>query len=323
VLAIVPSFIKSIPPKMESAMRVKADVHKELERKKDSVRDRLKSGFGKNNIVADEDIEEMCTKLDQELTNVIEAYLKTITDGGCKAAKDALSTVIPTKPADVGVSLPIASQNKLDDAIERKKAAVKADLIQQVGGFHASWYEPVVATVLEEELDRWGETVRERSKELANSWWRRAPLFVLLIVPVAVSTLLYKTRYCPVGQYPLPTPSSSSSSSSATKEGLLALLTPQTCSACPTGHYSPGGFFSKACQPCGAGLYSATKGAGRCSACPAHSESREAVGSTGCVCAAYATQTSEAGEPLVCKSNKPSEEESSEEEEQEVEEEEE
>ena len=172
VTAIVPTFIKSIPPKSESGTKTKPDVQQELERRKIAVLEKLRNGFQKNKVVADHHVDELCTKLDKELNNVIQAYLKSVTDAACKSAREIMTTVIPQEPQQISISLP-ALDKKLEAAIKRKKQQVQEDLIKQMDKFHITWYGDEILVVLGKEMDKWGETVYERSKELAKYWtWR-------------------------------------------------------------------------------------------------------------------------------------------------------
>ena len=93
--AIITQYIKSVPPKSESATKNKPEVQRELEKRKDKVRDKLRSGFDKNKVVAGDHVNELCSKLDRELTAVINAYVKSITEVANKTARDVISTILP------------------------------------------------------------------------------------------------------------------------------------------------------------------------------------------------------------------------------------
>ena len=291
VNAIVPTFIKSIPPKSESGFKSKSDVQQELERKKKSVLEKLRNGFQKNKVVADHHIDELCIKLDKELNNVIQAYLKSVSDAACKSAKEIMITVIPQEPQQISISLP-AGEKKVEAAIKRKKQQVQEELTKQMDKFHVTWYGEEIFVIVGKEMDKWGETVHTRSKELAKYWTLRSSFFLAMILPLTMSMVLYTTRYCKPGY------------SSVLVPPWKDIITPQTCAICPPGTSSTGGFFSSAvCQPCSLGHYSASKGARECVACPSHSESIQNSGSTGCVCTNDATQLSTTGQSLVCQSN--------------------
>ena len=93
--ALIPQFIKSIPPKTESATKNKVEVQRELIKRKDRVRDKLRSGFEKNKVVAGDHVNELCSKLDRELTAVINAYVKSITEVASKNAREMFCTIVP------------------------------------------------------------------------------------------------------------------------------------------------------------------------------------------------------------------------------------
>ena len=65
-----------------------------MEKRKDKVRDKLRSGFEKNKVVAGDHVNELCSKLDRELTAVINAYVKSIADVANKAARDVINTLL-------------------------------------------------------------------------------------------------------------------------------------------------------------------------------------------------------------------------------------
>ena len=157
--AVVPAFIKSMPLKAESGKRPKVEVNSELVQRKDEVKAKLRAAFEKNKVVRPEHLEELLSKLDEEMANVIHAYLKSCAEVACKAARDATTAVLPKGFKDVGIALP-AAEPKVADAIERKKAAVRAELAQQLDRFHASWYGDVVFPEVDKEVDAWGDTVR-------------------------------------------------------------------------------------------------------------------------------------------------------------------
>ena len=180
----------------------------------------------------------------------------------------------------------------MEAAIERKKQQVQEELIKQMDKFHVTWYGEEILVVLGKEMDKWGITVRERSKELAKYWTLRSSFFLAMILPLTLSMVFYSTRYCKPGY------------SSVFVPALQDIMIPQTCAICPPGTSSKGGFFDSAvCQPCGSGQYTTSKGARECLACPLHSESVQSSGSTSCVCASYATLLSKEGQPLVCQSD--------------------
>lgn len=269
------------------------------------MRDKLRSGFEKNKVVAEDHVDELCNRLDRELTGVINAYLRSVTDAACKSTKEVLTTLVPKEPGEVGISLPALTEKKLNEAIDRKNKDVKAQLTKQVEGrVHVTWYAEEVFAQLDESMTEWGEVVRARSRELSRSWTLRGSFVLALIVPLAISMVLYSTRYCKPGTYAV-------ASEDGEEEGFMAMFstTPQQCAVCPAGKYSAGGFFaSSSCTPCGRGTYADKKGAGKCASCPAHSvavkSTVKGAGSTSCVCTADAAQTSAKGKPLVCKVNK-------------------
>ena len=62
---------------------------------------------------------------------------------------------------------------------------------------------------------------------------------------------------------------------------------PQECAICPAGKYSPGGgggvfsflsSSSSSCKACGKNTFAEKKGSGRCTPCPAHSQSIKSIG---------------------------------------------
>ena len=85
--AIVPQFIRVVPPKAESSFKSKQDVLMELERKKDKLVDQLRESFAGSKAVDEDTAELLCSELNNELRMVIVAYMKPITDAATSLAK--------------------------------------------------------------------------------------------------------------------------------------------------------------------------------------------------------------------------------------------
>ena len=85
--AIVPQFIRVVPPKAESSFKSKLEVMADLDRKKDKLVEQLRESFAGSTAVDNDTAEQLCAALDKELCMVIVAYMKPITDAATSLAK--------------------------------------------------------------------------------------------------------------------------------------------------------------------------------------------------------------------------------------------
>ena len=158
--AIVPQFVKSMPPKSESGKQPKSDLKIELGKRCDRLCQKLRAGFEKNKVVDDHHINEVCSRLRDELEVVVEAYFKSITESAVKLAREKMKEVVPKDPGEVGISLPALSNAKLEDAIEKKRRSVLSQFTKQVEKFDASWYINDESVEFVKTLDIWASCVR-------------------------------------------------------------------------------------------------------------------------------------------------------------------
>ena len=223
---LVPQFIKSIPPKSESALKAKVDVCVALDRRREKLREQLRKSLADNDDVTT--TEKVCNELDVELKKIIAAYIKPITDAALSVAKSKVPDVIPRDPTDIGIPLPIRLETKLEEAIEKKRRVTAAQLMKSVENYHFSWYMEDKSIGFELAMDTWANNVRSLNKTLCKRW-RTSTYFLALIVPVVVSVVaLLAMKGCQPG-HRVVLPSHP-----------LGPLEPVTCSVCPPGTHSYG-----------------------------------------------------------------------------------
>jgi len=226
VEVLVPQFIKSIPPKSESALKAKSDVLVALDRRRDKLREQLRQSLTDNDDHATTDL--VCNELDVELKKIIAAYVKPISDAALSVAKSKVPDVIPRDPSDIGIPLPIRLETKLEEAIEKKRRVTAAQLMKSVENYHFSWYMEDKSIGFESAIDAWANNVRSLNKTLCKRW-RASTYFLALIIPVVVSVIaLLAMKGCQPG-HRVVSPSHP-----------LGLLEPVTCNMCPPGTHSYG-----------------------------------------------------------------------------------
>ena len=186
ISAIVPQFIKIVPPKSESAYKAKVDVLLDLERKKDRLVDQLRESFTANSNVDQTTVDQLCGDLDKELRMVIVAYMKPITDAAINLAKARVRDLIPRDISEIGVSIPVRPETKLEEFIERKRRAISAQLMQSLENYHFSWYAEDITVFLDHELQPWIEQVRTMNTTLSRRWSSTMYVYVF-VMPVVIA----------------------------------------------------------------------------------------------------------------------------------------
>jgi hypothetical protein len=160
ITAVVPQFIRTIPPKAESAGKPKEDVRSTLEKRRDKVVGQLKSTLEKGGAVDEATIDDICSKLSHELTLVTKAYLKAVTDAGAAIARLKITDAIPKEVDELGQRLPIHSNVKLEEAIAKKRNEVIETLANHVEAYHYSWYIDDESVGFNRDFDAWADLVR-------------------------------------------------------------------------------------------------------------------------------------------------------------------
>ena len=165
---LVPQFIRSLAPKQESALKAKSDVIMGLERRREKLREQVRkakaaalaaTGGGGDEAAA---AEQMVSDLDAELKRVVSAYVKPIVDAATTLAKAKVNSVVPKDVEDLGVPLPIRSDQKLEEAIEKKRRAVAAQLMKfpQLMNYHYTWYMSDKTVGFDAAMAEWAARVR-------------------------------------------------------------------------------------------------------------------------------------------------------------------
>ena len=225
VEVLVPQFIKSIPPKSESALKARSDVIKALARRSEKLREQLRKSLPDDDITT---AEKVCNELDSELKKIIAAYVKPITDAALSVAKSKIPDVIPRDASDIGVPLPIRIESKLEEAIEKKRRVIAAQLMKSVENYHFSWYMDDKSVGFESAIDAWATNVRQTNKTLCRRW-RASTYFLALVIPVVISVIaLLAMKGCQPGHRVM------------LSSHPLGPFDPVTCSMCPAGTHSYG-----------------------------------------------------------------------------------
>ena len=184
--SIVPQYIKVVPPKSESSYKAKVDVLLDLERKKDRLVDQLRESFTANSNVDQSTVDSLCSDLDKELRMVIVAYMKPITDAAINLAKARVRDLLPRNISEIGISLPVRPETKLEEGIERKRRAITAQLMQSLENYHFSWYAEEVTVFLDQEIQPWIEQVRTMNTTLSRRWSGKLYMYVF-VLPVMIA----------------------------------------------------------------------------------------------------------------------------------------
>ena len=186
ISAIVPQFIKVVPPKSESSYKAKVDVLLDLERKKDGLVNQLRESFIANSSVEQSTVDSLCSDLDKELRMVIVAYMKPITDAAINLAKARVRDLLPRDISEIGISLPVRPETKLDEFIERKQRAISAQLMQSLENYHFSWYTEDITVFLDHEIQPWIEKVQKLNTTLSRRWSSKMYVYVF-VMPVVIA----------------------------------------------------------------------------------------------------------------------------------------